>query len=148
MTRRANPFDLTHEQRRLLETWVRAGTTPQRVARRAHIVLLTADGLSARAVAQRLGVSPNTVALWQRRFQQDGAEALLRDAPGRGPKAKLADDARARIRGLLASVPATGRWTIRRIAQATGISRASVHRILRVEGIALPQSPRGSVRRR
>ncbi len=137
MAGRANPVRLTSAQRHLLESWVRAGTTPQRVARRARIVLLADEGLSARRIARRLGVSPNTVALWRRMFQKKGPSVLLRDAPGRGRKATVARQASARLRTLLdTQPPGGGRWTIRGIAEATGISRASVHRALRAEGLA------------
>jgi transposase len=127
-------LELTAGDRRQLNAWVRAGTTPQRVVRRARIVLLAAEGLSARAIARELGVSPHTAALWRRQFQRHGPAALLRDAPGRGRKATVARDAGPRLRALLETAPpGGGRWTIRRIAQTTGISRASVHRILRAE---------------
>ena len=70
-----------------LERWVRAGTTSQRVARRSRIVLLALDGVED--VAARVGVSPRTVKLWVTRFQLGGAEALLRDAPGRGRRSTV-----------------------------------------------------------
>jgi len=73
--------------RTLLERWVRAGTTSQRVARRSRIVLLALDGVDD--IATRVGVSPRTVRLWVGRFQTGGAQALLRDAPGRGRRAKI-----------------------------------------------------------
>ena len=73
--------------RALLERWVRAGTTSQRVARRSRIVLLALDGVDD--IAARVGVSPRTVQLWITRFQLGGAEALLHDAPGRGRHAAL-----------------------------------------------------------
>jgi transposase len=73
--------------RALLERWVRAGTTSQRVARRSRIVLLALDGVDD--VAARVGVSPRTAQLWITRFWEGGAEALLHDAPGRGRHATV-----------------------------------------------------------
>jgi transposase len=138
MGRRLEPLDLRHPHRQLLEAWVRAGTTPQRVALRARIVLLAAEGISARAIAQRLGVSPHTVARWWRKYHKHGPTTLLKDAPGRGRKATVSIDARARIRALLDRAPAGGgRWTIRRLAEAAGMSRASAHRMLRAEGLSI-----------
>ena len=43
--------------RALLERWVRAGTTSQRVARRSRIVLLALDGVDD--IAARVGIAPN-----------------------------------------------------------------------------------------
>jgi DNA-directed RNA polymerase specialized sigma24 family protein len=67
-----------------LETWIRAPATRQRTVLRSRIVLLLGEGLSAREVARRLGVSRHTVDLWRSRFQAEGREALTRDRPGRG----------------------------------------------------------------
>lgn len=75
--------------RRRLERWVRAATTPQRVARRARIILLALDGVPADEIAARVGVSRPTVTLWIERFGADGPETLLRDAPGRGRHASI-----------------------------------------------------------
>ena len=117
--------------------WIRAGTMPQRVARRARIVLLVSEGCSTREVARRLRVSTHTVSLWRRRFQAGGSAALLRDAPGRGRKATVTTQAHARVRALLSTPPTAGRWTVRALAAAVGISRASVHRVLVASGITL-----------
>ena len=67
---------VTDSDRRLLITWIRAGTTPQRVVRRARIVLIAAEGCSAREIARRLGVSTHTVSLWRQRFQTGGPTVL------------------------------------------------------------------------
>ena len=48
------------------------------------MVLLLGDGLSAREVARRLGVSRHTVDLWRTRYLEEGRETVLRDKPGRG----------------------------------------------------------------
>jgi transposase len=125
-------LQVTESDRRRLAAWVRAGTTPQRVTRRARIVLLAAEGRSVRAIAEALGVSERTVMLWRRRYEEHGADALRRDAPGRGRKPSLPREAASRVRALLATDPPEGgRWTIRRLAEATALSRASVHRIVR-----------------
>jgi transposase len=128
---------VTDSDRRILSGWIRAGTTPQRVVRRARVVLLAADGCSAREIARRLGVSTHTVSLWRRRYHAGGPPALLRDAPGRGRKATVTATAVARVRALLATSPAAGRWTVRSIATAIGISRASAHRVLKAGNLAL-----------
>ena len=69
-----------------LRRWLRTPTAPQRLVTRSRIVLLLADGRSTREVAQLVGVSRPTVALWKKRFQEGGIEALTHDRPGRGRK--------------------------------------------------------------
>lgn len=132
--------------RQLLLAWIRAGKTPQRVVRRARIVLLAADGVSGREIARQLGVSTHTVSLWRRRYLSGGPSALLRDAPGRGRKATVINGAAARVRVLLASEPTARRWTVRALASATGISRASVHRALKTGKLSLTSDLDGADR--
>ncbi len=51
---------------------------------RLHGVLLVAQGMSCRRVAQLLGDAPRTVAYWIRRFEQDGLSGLTeQERPGR-----------------------------------------------------------------
>lgn len=126
------PLKVSDVERRLLNSWVAAGTTPQRVVRRARIVLLAAEGLSIRQTAERLLVALRTAMLWRRRFEEEGAETLWRDAPGRGRRPTALADGASRVQALLATPPVGGgRWTIRALSAATGLSRASVHRIVR-----------------
>ncbi len=64
-----------------MEAWVRAKTTPQRMALRSQICLLAAEGKSNNAIAQRLGTSRPTVILWRKRFEEQWPEGLAKDAP-------------------------------------------------------------------
>ena len=48
----------------------RAGTTEQRTAMRARIILRAAEGAAHVAIADELGVSIPTVLLWRRRFNR------------------------------------------------------------------------------
>jgi hypothetical protein len=77
------------------------------------------------------------VSLWRRRFQTGGSLALRRDAPGRGRKVTVTANADSRLRTLLATPPPAGRWTVRSLAIAMGISRASVHRVLKASKLIL-----------
>ena len=63
--------------RAVLEHWVRAPTTSQRVAQRSRIVLLALDGVGTRDISSILAVSTATVRLWTKRFAENGPEALL-----------------------------------------------------------------------
>src|SRR2546430_10421957 len=48
-----------------LTSWVRAATTRRSLAERARIILLSAEGLSAAAIAERLGMVRLTVYKWR-----------------------------------------------------------------------------------
>jgi transposase len=115
----------------LLEGWV--NTAPQtRLKRRSRIILLLAEGLSQAAVAAKLGVSRRTVAIWRRRFVEDGPTTLQHDRPGRGrPKGRSAD-AVAAINAAMANPPAgRGGWTARALARHVGVSHSTVLRVWR-----------------
>src|ERR1035438_6882975 len=64
-----------------------------RVAERARIVLLAADGLTGPQIAERAGCTEPTVIKWRRQYARSGL-AGLEDAPrGGGPVTVLTEDA-------------------------------------------------------
>ena len=83
----ARTIVLNPESRRQLDRQARGRTVPMRVALRSRIVLLAADGKQHKQISEELKISPRMAALWRGRFQQQGVEGLLRDAPqpGRTP---------------------------------------------------------------
>jgi hypothetical protein len=91
---RSRDVQVDGHDRATLERWIRAPTTPQRTVLRSRMVLLLGQGLSAREVARRLGVSRHTVDLWRERYLEEGCETLTRDRPGRGRR--RSDDAGSR----------------------------------------------------
>jgi transposase-like protein len=123
---------LRPEDRTCLEHWIKASTTPQRLVLRSRIVLLSAAGSPAIAVARSLGVSRPTVRLWVRRYGQGGPQALEHDAPGRGRHATLdtgATLARLREANLL---DGEGQCTnLHSAAALLGVSVTTVWRALR-----------------
>lgn len=137
MGKKTHPLPLTEEQRNRLETWVRAKTSPQRVAFRAQICLLSADGLSDTEIANRMKTSRPTVLVWKRRFEEEGPDGLAKDAP-RGPSPRRLDDAtrQAIVEATVNSSPADGQqWTTRTLADEFGVSNATVARIWNDLGI-------------
>ncbi|TCQ00503.1 Homeodomain-like domain-containing protein [Rhizobium sp. PP-F2F-G36] len=70
--RQADLVALSDEDRNFLESHVRRHKTPRSLSDRCRIVLLCAQGLQSKDVAERLGVHEHTVGKWRRRFAQDG----------------------------------------------------------------------------
>src|SRR5712692_9493804 len=81
--RPAAALAVSDAERATLRGRTRAGTTEQRQALRARIVLRAGEGAPHSAIAQELGCSVPTVLLWRRRFKEQGL-AGLEDAPHRG----------------------------------------------------------------
>jgi len=127
----APPLSLTSAQRADLESLVRSGKTPQRVAARALIVLAAAEGQPVNAIAQTFQVSRPTVYLWRDRFQHAGIVGLLKDAPRPGRRPALTPDQIAAVVNatLHTTPPDATHWTVRTMAKAQGLSHAVVHRI-------------------
>jgi len=80
---RAVRLGLLDGDRERLTAWTRSSTVRAGLAQRARIVLLAADGVSHTEIADRLGVSRQTVITWRGRYEQRGL-AGLDDAPRSG----------------------------------------------------------------
>src|SRR5215211_624447 len=80
------PLQITNEERVELERRVRSKTVEARVAQRARIILLAADGASNRKIGELVGMHFNQVGVWRQRFEADRLAGLLDgDRPGRPP---------------------------------------------------------------
>lgn len=137
MWKAANYLEMTEEQRRILEAWVGAKTSPQRAVLRSRICLLAAEGKSNNAIAQQLGTSRPTVILWRRRFEEQGTEGLVRDAP-HGPSSRRLDAEKVKevVETTLHTTPADAtHWSTRTMAERIGISRSSISRIWDAHGL-------------
>ena len=76
MPRRAPVMRLQVGDRAELERWRGSSSVRTRLAQRAHIVLLAADGVSTEEIADRVGVSRPTVSMWRSRYAQSGLSGL------------------------------------------------------------------------
>ena len=137
MWKPCNPLEMSPEQRRTIETWIRAQNTPQSVTVRAKIVLLAADELSNRRIAREVGVSRPTVILWRERFRQGGPNALTEITPGRGrPVTYGAERVRAITEATTQTRPqGATHWSTRSMAKAQGVSKATIQRIWSAHGL-------------
>jgi transposase len=133
----ASRLKTNRNQRRQLAKLVRSGRTPQRVARRARIVLLATEGKSNNAVAHQLGISRPTVILWRGRFRQLGVTGLLKDAKRPGRKKQLKPDLiRQIVNETLQTKPkAATHWSTRTMAEQHKVSHMTVKRIWRQYGL-------------
>ena len=126
------PIHLTPAQREELEELARSHALSAGFVQRAKIVLLLAEGVSARAVAAKLDVSRPTIAKWRRRFLERGVEGLTSHYPGRAPW-KLTARVRARVLAATRRPPPDGttHWSCRRLAAHLGVGKDLVQRVWR-----------------
>jgi transposase len=125
-------IELTQAERHELERRSRRRKIGRADAIRAAIVLSAAEGLSNVAIAERIGVTRLTVALWRRRFAEARLEGLS-DEPRSGAPRRIDDDRITQVvTTTLESLPQDAtHWSTRSMARASGVSAATVHRIWR-----------------
>lgn len=129
----APPIELTIAQANELEALRRKrSTTSQGLAERARIVLLAAEGLPNREIADRLGVHRNVVSKWRGRFLRGGV-AALQDEPRSGrPQAIPPTKVRKVVETVCGRPPkGYGRWSQRLLARKLKLAPSTVGRILR-----------------
>jgi putative transposase len=86
-------LELTAEQRQELAALTRAHSTPQKLAERARIVLMAADGVSVTETARQLDIWRKTASFWRKCWREaDAAKSVaerLSDAPRCGGPGKF-----------------------------------------------------------
>ena len=136
MGRPNSAVNLTRDERAQLESVVRSRSLPHGLVRRAQIVLLSAEGVGGSEIARRCDVSRPTVSLWRNRFRKQGLAGLHTELrPGRP---RSIDDERVAelVNTVLQSQPqGATHWSVRSLADATGISPTSVHRYISLFGL-------------
>src|SRR5258708_9760176 len=125
-------IELTEEEMASLLGWRNGRKSPVRLAERARIVLLAAEGRQDLDIAETLLITPKKAARWRRRFLAKGLAGLEKDAPRPGRTPSISKEAAAEIvRKTTQGKPENAtHWSTRSMALASGISDTSVLRIL------------------
>jgi transposase len=129
--RSAAPVLLSADERSILARWAHGRSVPFRLVQRARIIQLAAEGVLNQDIARELNMSRPTVQLWRERFLALRLVGLEKDAPrpGRIPSIP-ARKVRAVVEATLHTTPpAATHWSTRRMAQAQGLSEATIRRI-------------------
>ena len=123
---------LSPSERATLQGLTRRRKTAQALALRARIVLACTEGQADTEIAQRLRVNRLTVGKWRRRFLAQRLDGLF-DEPRPGAPRRISDRDVERVitQTLESTRPGATHWSTRSLAQATGLSRSTVHRIWR-----------------
>jgi transposase len=143
-----SPFQISlrASERRALKRSARSQAAPHRQVVRARIVLDAAAGLPSALIARRVGVAPNTVRKWRKRFCTHGY-AGLRDRPRPGRPRVFAAAVVAEVKAIACELPATrgvpiGRWSLAELRQVVitsgllaTVSTATVRRWLDEDAI-------------
>ena len=133
----AKVITVTAEERASLTKGACGRSTPARLVLRAKIVLAAAVGRRNDEIAADLGCTRRTVGTWRNRFAADRLAGIEQDAPrsGRTPSVRVAKEADV-IAKTTRETPANAtHWSVRTMAKATGVSKVTVQRIGRDNGL-------------
>jgi transposase len=135
--RRAKSIVLEPERREELERLARGRRVPVRLAERARVVLLAADGKDNQEIAEAMGMSRQKAGRWRDRYAELGLAGIERDAPRPGRKRRVGEERRAAVvRKTLGETPeGHTHWSRSTMAAATGLSASTVGRIWREHGL-------------
>ena len=125
---------LTDEERSELKKPARSKRTSVRLAQRARIVLLAADGMQNKDIAEKLGVGRVQVSRWRERYAKSRFAGIERDLPRGAPRMKI-DVARLMELTTQSKPEAATHWSTRTMAAELGVSAASVSRHWRAHGL-------------
>jgi transposase len=133
MARRGRPVAgvvLTDEERETLTRWARRAKSSQALAQRCRIVLGCADGRSNQDVAAELGIWPQTVGKWRRRFLDRRLEGLVDEARPGAPRKITDEQVEKVVVATLERQPDDAtHWSRASMAAESGLSRSTVGRI-------------------
>ena len=125
--------------RTTLERLIADGKTPQKIVKRATIVVLSGGGVGTNAIMREARVSKPTVWRWQDAYMAGGIERLLKDK-GKGPmagKPRVGDQKRLEVVTKTAKEkPANAtHWSARMLAKELGIGHTTVQRVWKEHGL-------------
>jgi putative transposase len=134
--RPAKELIVSNDNRAQLESIARSQSLPALLVRRAQMVLRMADGESNSEVARRFGVSRPTVTLCRTRFRERGMAGLHNELKAGRPRSTDDEVIATLVNTALQSRPkGKTHWSRRGLAEATGLSKSTVHRYLTLFGL-------------
>jgi putative transposase len=137
ITGRPKPsLTLAPDEQTQLRSLAASRTLPHSLVARAKLVLWSAQGQSNSQIAVRLRWRNATVGKWRQRFIEHRLAGLYDELrPGR-PRSIADERIAILLKRTLARKPANStHWSIRQAAQASGISRSTVHRVFQTFGV-------------
>jgi len=125
----ARKIEISNKDKETLLKWKRSPTAPQKLVRRADIILAAAEGLNNTAISERGVGSVQTICLWRKRYAEQGIEGL-QDEPKPGRPRTISRDKTAEIVATTLTPPeSVTHWSARRLAKQVGVSHSPVPRI-------------------
>jgi transposase len=125
---------LSTTEKKTLERLARSNTSSVRLARRAKLILLAAQGLDNQVIAAQLGVGRVQVGRWRTRYVEGGLQAIEKDLP-RGGRKPCVDHQKIVELTTQTTPKSATHWSTRTMAEAAGVSATTVARVWRAHGL-------------
>jgi transposase len=127
----ATALHVNEVQKSQLESMARAGTTPQKTARKCAVILLASQGVSNYSIAQRTGLSRPTILAARVAFTERGIEGIRKSKKRKRSRRALTPEVEQKILDTtLKTRPANAtHWSVRVLAAKLGVSRMMVQRV-------------------
>jgi len=130
------PIQLNDEERTQLMSLANSRSLPHGLVQRAQIVLACADGEANSQIAARLKLTKTTVGKWRQRYREMGLEGLHDELRAGRPRSIEDERVAEVINTALQTRPAAGtHWSVRTMAEHTGISKSTVQRWFNLFGV-------------
>ena len=130
----APAIELTDEQESELTRLARSKRASVRLAQRARIMLLAAQGMQNKDIADALGVGRVQVGRWRDRYAESGLQGIERDLPRGAPPAKM--DVIKLVQLTTQTTPeASTHWSTRKMAAVLQVSPSTVMRHWQANGL-------------
>jgi DNA-binding CsgD family transcriptional regulator len=122
---------LNESQKRELELLSRAGSTPQKIARKCQVILLASQGVANFSIARQTGFSRPVVLATRTAFAQDGIASLQRKQTRKRSRPKCSPALEEKILDttLKTRAPDGTHWSVRGLARHLGLTRMMVQRV-------------------
>ena len=132
--RKASAIELDDGQREILVRLAQSNTAEVRLARRAGIVLLAADGFDNYDIGEMLDIGRVQVGRWRARYAVGGLKAIEKDLPRGGRKPTVDPVEIVRLTTQTKPEAAT-QWSTRTLAAVARVSDTTIQRIWKQRGL-------------
>jgi transposase len=130
----AEQIELSIEERSRLLKLAHSDAVSVRLARRAGMILLAADGFENKTIGEMIGAGRVQVASWRKRYAARGLAALEPDRPRSGRKRTV--DSAEIVRLTTQTKPeAATQWSTRTLAAVAGVSDTTIQRVWKAHGL-------------
>jgi len=137
----ATKITLSDSDKKILEKNAKSRAVSIRLAERSKLILLSAEGLKNKAIAEKLNIPPNKVGKWRNRFAEGGIKSIIKDKPRGANHGGKDTFKQARLRKKIIDKTTQEKpdnathWSTRSLAEALGTTHSFVHRVWQSVGL-------------